>query len=367
MDNKMQNTDKKVAIIIPALDPDTRLMPYVTRLLDEGFERIILIDDGSKDKSNFDTSGMTPEYQNKVVRLTHYINLGKGRALKNAFNYFMNMSDADEYCGAITVDSDGQHSVEDTVNIRKTLEEDDRSLILGMRDFDSENVPFKSRNGNRITRNVFRLLHGVKLNDTQTGLRAFPKSIIPYFIDLAGERFEYETNMLIFSARNYIPIKEIPIQTIYENNNSGTHFNPIRDSFAIYKLLFGTFFKYALSSMFSFVIDILFFRLGLTILASIGVEEAGKILYATIAARIISSICNFLMNRNVVFKSSEKTWITLIKYYALCIVQMGASAGLVYLIFSVLPIPETVIKIVVDAFLFIISFNIQKRFIFKSK
>lgn len=360
--------DKRTsAIIIPALDPGSELIEYVENLIAAGFDKIILVDDGSDDEHRKIFASLDVKKECSVIR--HAINLGKGRGLKNAFNFFLNMEDVDDYYGVITADSDGQHKVEDVIRLSDKLKEDTEnncsSLILGARDFDLSNVPFKSRFGNRTTRVMFRLLHGAKLKDTQTGLRGIPTAMMPAFIELYGERFEYETNMLIAAARSDMGISEIPIETVYENNNEGTHFNPIRDSWAIYKLLFGTFFKYVMSSLSSFVIDILLFKLAMMLLKGVDVPATVSIPVATIVARIISSIYNYLINRKVVFNSSEKGVGSLIKYYALVVVQMCASAILVTVFYNLIGIPETIVKIVVDSLLFLVSFQIQKRLVFK--
>lgn len=354
------------AIIIPALNPGRELIKYVSDLISAGFDRIILVDDGSDAEHRLIFNELESNDECVVVR--HAINLGKGRGLKNAFNYFLNMEDVSDYCGVITVDSDGQHTVADVIRISDRMKEDSdnkcNDLILGSRDFHLDNVPVKSRFGNVTTRVVFRLLHGVKLMDTQTGLRGIPKSVIPQFMELFGERFEYETNMLVAAARGNIGIVEIPIETVYENNNEGTHFNPIRDSWAIYKLLFGMFFKYIMSSLSSFVIDILIFRMALALLKKGNIPSAVIISASTVAARIISSIYNYLINRKVVFKSNDKGAASLVKYYVLAAIQMCCSAALVTVFYNWIGIPETIVKVIVDGLLFLVSFQIQKRLVF---
>ena len=357
------------AIIIPAYDPDERLTEYVQKLIGAGFKTIIIVDDGSdiEKRPIFDNLALMPE----CILIRHAVNLGKGRGLKNAFNTYLNLPNLSDYCGVITVDSDGQHTIEDVVRLSGRLASEaavdsaSNTLFLGSRDFDKENVPFKSRWGNKITRVTFSLLHGVRISDTQTGLRGIPTEVVKKIIDLSGERFEYETNMLIVAARSGVKIEEIPIETVYENNNAGTHFNPFRDSFAIYKLLFGTFFKYIISSLTSFLIDIAIFQFALTLLKSGAIEEAKGIIIATVIARILSSIYNYAVNRTLVFHSSSGKLLSFVKYYVLVIVQLSCSAGFVILFHNILGLPETVVKIFVDFILFIISYQIQKRLVFK--
>lgn len=355
------NTNKKAVVIIPALEPGDELIPYIDELITAGLEKIIVINDGSN--PTYDPIFNAISEKSECVVLKHAINLGKGRALKNALNYYLNMTDYSDYCGVITADSDGQHGVKDVLALQDELCLEKKELILGVRDFDDEKVPFKSKYGNRITRTVFSLFHGVKLTDTQTGLRAIPNSIIPGYIDLFGERFEYETNMLVYTAINQIPFKEIPIETVYLDNNSGTHFNPIKDSIAIYKLLFSTFFKFSLSSISSFVIDIALFQFVIMLMANMA--ESWKIGLATVIARVASSLYNYYINRTVVFRSKSNSISSAIRYYSLVIIQMSLSAGLVYLLYNLVHLPETITKVIVDTILFFLSYRIQKSVIFR--
>ncbi len=357
-----------VAIIIPALNPDERLIAYVSELQNAGQNHIIVVDDGS-------SSGKRPVFfrlhEMGCTVLRNAVNLGKGRTLKNTFNYCLTCSDFQtendpekRIGGVITVDSDGQHTVADVLEIQKALSENADSLVLGVRDFGKDNVPAKSAFGNKMTREAIRLLYGGNITDTQTGLRGISFQLLPLYLDLYGERFEYETNMLIESLRKKVPVKQIEIQTVYENENKGTHFRPVVDSWKIYRLIFGTFFKYTFSSLSSALIDLGLFQL-LTML--LGGEGIGiRVWMATIGARIISSLYNYSVNRNIVFKGKQKTGTTLLKYYILCACQMCASAALVYFFCTIAGLPEIVIKIFVDTFLFLLSFQIQRRWIFET-
>mgnify|MGYP000850032132 CR=1 FL=1 len=224
----------------------------------------------------------------------------------------------------------------------------------------------KSKFGNKLTKFVFRLFYGRKITDTQTGLRGFPKDILREMIDIPGERFEYETKMLIHMFEENISIKETTIETIYYDNNAETHFNPIKDSLRIYKVIFGSFFKYLISSLSSFIVDIGLFQLILWISLATGFSRGTvPIIVATVIARIFSSYFNFTINKNFVFNGEKSIRKTIIKYYSLAIVQMILSAILVSAVWHIIFGSETIIKIVVDTILFFVSYQIQRRWVFR--
>lgn len=355
----------KNIVIIPALNPPCqRLKDYVLKLMECGCERILLVDDGSATEYKNIFSDLETYDAVRVFR--HAINLGKGRALKDAFNYAVVEWGMEDCSGVITVDSDGQHTVEDVVALQKELDiQTVPTLLLGTRDFDDPKVPFKSRYGNKITSGIFKLLYGIKLGDTQTGLRAIPKEYMVQYMDLSGERFEYEMNMLIFGAIHNHSMKQIKIQTVYFDNNSETHFRPFVDSMKIYKLIFAGFFKYLFTSLSSAVIDLLIFHMMTLLLVSLKTEMV--IIVSTVIARIVSSLYNFLLNRNIVFKSSGNTCKQMIQYYVLCIVQLCCSAGFVVLLDYMIGWDKTFEKIIVDSVLFVISYQIQRTWVFKEK
>ena len=355
----------KNIVIIPALNPPgQRLKEYVSSLIEYGCERILIVDDGSA--AEYKEIFSCLETYDAVRVFRHAVNLGKGRALKNAFNYAFTEWGMEDCSGVITVDSDGQHTIEDVIALQKELDlQTVPALLLGTRDFDDPNVPFKSRYGNKITSGIFKLLYGVKLGDTQTGLRAIPKEYMLQYMDLDGERFEYEMNMLIFGAIHKHSMEQIKIQTVYFDNNNETHFRPFVDSMKIYKLIFTVFFKYLFTSLSSAVIDLLIFHMMTLLLVSLKTEIA--IIVSTVIARIVSSFYNFLLNRNMVFKSSGNTWKQMVRYYVLCIVQLCCSAGLVVLLNRMIGWDKTFEKLIVDSVLFVISYQIQRAWVFKEK
>lgn len=345
-----------IVIIIPSYKPETEIMMEFIKKVKNNFKNIVVVDDGSgKEYRDF-----FDNLQNQgIVVLRHYINFGKGRGIKTAFNYVLN--NYPNILGVVTADCDGQHYIEDIIKCAEKLRENPEKLVIGYRNFDEKQVPFRSRFGNKITRTVFNTFVGIKITDTQSGLRAFGKKTMETFLRSAGERYEYETNVLIDCKEKDIEIAEVPISTVYIKNNSGSHFNPIKDSIIIYKL----FAKYIISSLSSFIVDILLFTLFVKILPEINLKGITEIFLATIIARILSATYNFIINSKVVFKNQNKN--SIIKYFILSIIQMFISAFAVSELFKVLNMDSTLIKVIVDTIIFLINFVIQREWVFKKK
>ena len=356
---RVKNRFDKIPIIIPSLHPDERLLELLGTLRSSTEQelRIILVDDGSGEAYAEIFQRAKMDFSCTV--LTSKVNQGKGRALKTAFLYVLrHMPDV---TGVVTVDGDGQHAAEDVLKCMSKLAENPGHLILGCRRFDSREVPLKSRFGNQLTKKVLCLAKGINVGDTQTGLRAIPTSYLKLLTEVPGERYEYEMNVLLACGENRIPIHEVPIKTIYLEGNKGSHFHPVFDSLKIYTV----FFRYLISAVSSFLLDVVIFTL--LVMALKGIFPSHYILIATVAARVCSSLFNYIANKTLVFKARTKEG-SAARYYLLAIAQMAASAFLVTKIFSLIPgAGETIIKIVVDTILFFLSFYVQRKWVFKSK
>ena len=357
----------RFSVVLPSLDPDEKLIAVIDGLLETGFTDIILINDGSKPENMhyFETAAEHPE----VHLLHHEVNKGKGAALKKAFRWFLeNRPDA---LGVVTVDGDNQHHPEDTKACVLKMAETG-NVVLGCRDFSLPHVPPRSKMGNNITCGVFRLFVGMRISDTQTGLRAIPRGVLPAFCEVYGDRFEYETNMLLAMKQQNIVHDEVKIRTVYIEENKSSHFRAFRDSWRIYKLILKHFFRYTLASLVSALVDEGIFTLLGHLLQSI---LSGLLLTAipTVVARLISSLLNFYMNKKLVFESNVNTGKALLRYYALAIpvliAQILLTDGLCRL-FSISEqqtILRAIIYAVVMMVLFIASYLIQQRWVFAQR
>ncbi|MFJ5622775.1 glycosyltransferase [Peribacillus loiseleuriae] len=352
---------KNCAIIIPVLNPTISLVDYVHRLLAEGAAEIIVINDGSKEDLTYIFTELSVIKHCTV--LTHDINKGKGRALKTAFEYFLKTYQ--HLKGVVTADADGQHTVEDVCKIARALENNENDITLGVRDFSDADVPFRSLLGNRITSFFFQFLYGSKLKDTQTGLRGIPTIELPRILEIKGERYEYEINMLIYANKKNIPFNEISIQTLYFDNNASSHYHSVFDSIKIFTKLLSGFLRYFYSTILSGVIDISsFILLNNVLLVRLPLEV--RIFFAIFVSRVLSSSSNFYMNRTFVFSSQNKLTHSIFKYYLLCIGIMLASYALVASATIYMGMNVILAKICIDLLLGIISHQIQLYWVFKN-
>jgi len=220
------------AVLVPACDPGPTLIPLIASLLEHGFGAVIVVNDGSSSASAAIFVELEP--LGRVHILRHAINLGKGRALKNGINYFL--AELPRFDVLVTADADGQHTPTDIARVAQAALHATGKAVLGSRCF-VKDVPFRNRVGNRLTRHIFAFVTGTRLADTQTGLRAFPRAMLPVLLLLKGERYEYEMSVLAHICRKGNKPLEVPIQTIYIDGNSSSHFDPIRDSLSIYLVL----------------------------------------------------------------------------------------------------------------------------------
>lgn len=337
-------------IVIPSYQPDLKLISLIKSLSIHNHLKIIVVNDGSS--SHCQPVFTALKSFSQVTIIEHAVNLGKGQALKTAFNYFLTHF-THEYPGVITADADGQHSPEDIFKLVNALKQSPHTLYLGSRAFDTE-VPWKSRFGNDLTKFIFKHVVGQSLQDTQTGLRAIPRSFLKPLLRINSNGYEFELDMLIKATKEKLPIKEIIIQTIYNNKNKGSHFNPIVDSFKIYFV----FLRFLIFSIISGLIDFLAFALAFFFCQNILLSES--------LARLFSGTCNFLFNKEWVFKSKANLSYEALKYSLLCAINLVFSYALIQsLIYFGVNIYLS--KLIALFGLFIANFSIQKLLVFNQK
>jgi len=336
-------------IVIPAYQPEATLLAVVNTLTERGYSCIV-VDDGSSPscESIFDEIKTIPS----VTLLRHAVNLGKGQALKTAFNYYLNEFAATGG-GVVTADADGQHQVDDIIRVANQLSLAPNKLWLGVREFDGV-VPLRSAFGNSLTRKVFQFFTGQKISDTQTGLRGIPNELLKKLLKISSNGYEFELEMLIKAGQSNIAIAELPIKTIYENNNASSHFNPILDSAKIYFV----FLRFSALSIATAILDFTVFVFAQILFSNI--------LISAICGRVVAGLFNFSLGKLFVFQSkSSATW-ELFKYILTVIILGLISFELIDVMVQNLNLNVYLSKILAETGLFLVSFALQRTFVFGS-
>lgn len=339
----------KYIALVPAYNPDQKMLSVIKELRENNFD-VLVIDDGSAK----DCEDLFLKAEESADVIHEIPNQGKGAAIKYGLTWIQEHTD--EPSVIVTVDADGQHSAEDARRIADTATAHPDSLILGSRCFSGDDVPKRSRMGNTIMEKLFRLFTGTEVHDTQTGLRAFHSSLIPVMLKPKSTRYEDEMEVLLDCVSENIPIREVTIQTIYEEGNPSSHFHVIRDSFLICRQLF----RFAFSSFSSFLIDYTFFALFTLFFGQ------QYVLAANVTARLISATANYELNRRFVFKEEGRHAESAVKY-ALLAAGILCLNTLVLDLFIHLGINSFLAKIMTELMLFFISWFMQKVFVFKKE
>ncbi len=352
--------NKNITVVIPAYEPPLKFVDYLKVLKDGGASNVIVVNDGSNEKYQvvFDKA----KEIDGVTVLEYSKNQGKGFALKHAFSYVKDNFSASSVI--VTADCDGQHSVKDVLRLATSAEENPNCLILGARDFSSTNVPKRSRFGNLNTRRMFSFLYGMKVTDTQTGLRAFSYNMLDKMLAISGNRFEYEMNMLIVLYKQNVEFKEISIDTIYEEKPDDverrSHFKTISDSAKVWWVLLKNVNGYLIGGILSAIIEFIVYSLCVYLIFA-GLIEQTNLLLSAITARILSSIVNFIFNCKIVFKGKGKS--TIIRYYTLW-ACLFISTTLITTYLNVFGIPPVIFKLITDTILAVISYRVQTVWVF---
>ena len=207
----------KICVIVPTYNNHKTLK----RVLDSVLlytSNIIVVNDGSTD-----STAQILEAYSHLVQIHHSKNKGKGMAIRNAFKKALDLN----YEYAITIDSDGQHFASDIPGFIAALETDTDVLLIGSRNMAQENVPKKSSFGNKFSNFWFWFETGSKLEDTQSGFRLYPLKKIP--VQYFTNKFEFEIEVIVRSAWKDIPVKNIPVQVLYDPEERVSHFRPFKD------------------------------------------------------------------------------------------------------------------------------------------
>lgn len=350
-----------VAAVIPVFNPEKGLKSLADSLL-ELYSTVVVVDDGSRE--NVNDFSLLPE---GVVILRHEVNRGKGRAIKTAIAWLKENRPGVEV--VVFADGDGQHRPVDVARVAtKSLQTG--SAVLGVRDFLKAGIPFRSRFGNIVTAFLVRMMYHIPIYDTQTGLRAIPRRLFDMMLDTEGERFEYEMRLFGMLAAADEKLEQIPIKTIYIESNRTSHFRPIRDTVRIYRGLFGgRFIKFVGASAAGFLVENALFALAIMMLEMYSMSRGRGILFALLFARVISASLNYHLNRRHVFHSKAEKRVSVWRYALLVVLVMSlsyAGTASLSLVLDAHGLAITTLKILVDVILFLLSYRLQKIWVFSN-
>jgi len=214
----------ETAAVIPAYREEKHISDIVRRTRQE-LDHVLVVDDGSEDK----TATRAREAGAEVI--VHSQNRGKGEAIKTGLRYWLDR----QFVHVIILDADGQHLPEEIDRfIAAAGSATERSFFLGNRMNNLTGMPFIRRVVNRYMSNRISRVCGQKIPDTQCGFRMLDRQLIPELLG-GGDRFDYETEMLIIASRKGYPIQSVPITTVYSDEVSKIH--PARDTLRFFKLM----------------------------------------------------------------------------------------------------------------------------------
>lgn len=343
----------EILIIIPSYNPPENLFEGLLNKLKDGFKNVLIINDGSNAKYNNFFKNAENKYKYKVLKNDN--NLGKGSAIKKGYNYALeNYPNVKVY---VVIDCDNQHDIDDMIKCCQKSIKNPNSLVIGARNFDLENVPFRNKCGNILTRNVFKWLFNYHLNDVQTGLRAISPQVAKKLVTVVGNRYNYELNCLIYCCENGIPIYEVPIKTIYIGSNKYSHFNPIKDSIIIYKEFVNYYFKFIIPYIVSLIIFLVIFY------CWDSTNDLFAICFTNAISGFILMILHFLFNYKNIYKHGRVG--DNIIYILRKVLKIIIAGILIYILYNILNINLLFSKLIIDSILTFIMWSLFQKLMSK--
>ncbi len=222
--NRVAQIRVKTAAIIPAYSEEKHIGDIIRRARKQ-LDHVLVVDDGSRDT----TARCAREAGAEVI--VHGENRGKGEAIKTGLRHWLDR----QFIHVIILDADGQHLPEEIDRfIAAAAQAGDRSFFLGNRMNNLIGMPFVRRVVNRYMSNRISRICRQKIPDTQCGFRMLDRQLMPELLE-GGNRFDYETEMLIIASRKGYRIESVPITTVYSDEMSKIH--PARDTIRFFKLM----------------------------------------------------------------------------------------------------------------------------------
>ncbi len=320
----------QIVVVIPAFRPDEELIRLAEQLHKESLD-LLIINDGSE--ATYDPIFDAVRPYGQILRAP--FNEGKGAALKRGIQALPELYP--ECTGFITADADGQHRPEDILRMRKMLEEGS-SIALSVRRLKGK-IPARSKFGNDLSRIVYTVINGHYFDDNQSGLRGFDISHREWLLKVAGNKYDYEMNVLCYADKQGLDIDTMPIDAIYIDGNKSSHFNPVADTIRIYKRLFSS----VWGSMAGVVLWAL---LTLIPLGIIGYRFCGITVPGGV---MLSATVTVILNRYVIFRNVK--YNDALRTYLCALIRGAAYTGTMQLCAILIPEFPAIFAMVIIAIL----------------
>lgn len=215
---------RQIAAIIPAYQEEKHIGSVVLRTR-ACLDHVLVVDDGSSDQ----TAVQAREAGAEVI--VHPQNRGKGETIKTGLHHWFGRG----FEFVVILDADGQHRPEEIDRFVAAAAQANRPrFLIGNRMNDLARMPALRRLVNRYMSRQISRVCGQDIPDTQCGFRMLHRDLIPEMFG-GAERFDYETEMLIFASRKGFRIESVPISTVYSDEVSSIH--PVRDTLRFLKLM----------------------------------------------------------------------------------------------------------------------------------
>ncbi len=213
----------QTAAVIPAYQDEKHIGDIVRRTR-ERLDHVLVVDDGSSDQ----TAQRAREAGAEVI--VHDQNRGKGEAIKTGLGHWLDR----EVTWVSLLDSDGQHLPEEIDRFLAAAGARQPTFLIGNRMNNLAGMPFIRRVVNRYMSRQISRLCGQEIPDTQCGFRMLNRQLVPELLG-GGDRFDYDTEVLIIASRKGYRIESVPITTIYTDQVS--KIRPLRDALRFLKLM----------------------------------------------------------------------------------------------------------------------------------
>lgn len=195
---------ERVAVVVPAYNEEQMIGNVLRDLRNRGFETLIVVDDGSTDRTGAIARGLG------AVVVRHVINRGLGGALGTGLKAALRF-DVD---AIVTFDADGQHDPADIPALVEPIRSGRADVVIGTRRMGRGSVPLSRRVAHRVANLITRVLFGVWTTDSQSGLRAFSPAAVAR-LHLVTSGMEVSSEIVAESARQRLRVAETPIRAIY--------------------------------------------------------------------------------------------------------------------------------------------------------